>query len=288
MKGIILAGGAGSRLHPITISITKQLLPVYDKPMIYYPLCTLMEANIREILCICTEKDLLNFTKLLGNGKQWGIEIKFEIQNEPKGIAEAFIIGSKFINNNDIALILGDNIFYGIDFGEFLLIDNIQFKGAQIFVYKVPDPQRYGVVEISDGKVISIEEKPSNPKSNFVATGLYFYENSVKEIAKSIKPSSRNELEITDINNHYLNQDNLKAKILKQGMVWLDAGTSTSLLQASQYVQTIQERQNIQIGCPEEIALKRLWITKDEFEKIAELSPQNSYGDYLRNILKEL
>ena len=288
MKGIILAGGEGSRLHPVTISVTKQLLPVYDKPMIYYPLCTLMEANIRKILCICTQKELPNFTKLLSDGKQWGIEISFAIQKEPKGIAESFIIGSNFIDKESVALILGDNIFYGIDFEEYLFFDDKVFNGAQIFIYKVPDPQRYGVVEIKDEKVISIEEKPINPKSNFVATGLYFYDNSVKGIAKSIKPSNRNEIEITDINKHYLNQNNLKAKILKQGMVWLDAGTSTSLLQASHYVQTIQERQNIQIGSPEEIALKRSWITKYEFEKIAELSPQNSYGDYLRNILKEL
>ena len=229
MKGIILAGGQGSRLYPVTISVTKQLLPVYDKPMIYYPLCTLMEANIRNILCISTQKELPNFKKLLGDGKQWGIEISFAIQNKPKGIAESFIIGSNFINNENVALILGDNIFYGIDFEEYLSLDDKRFNGAQIFVYKVPDPQRYGVVEIKDEKVISIEEKPINPKSNFVATGLYFYENSVKEIAKTIKPSNRNEIEITDINKHYLNQNNLKAKILKQGTVWLDAGTSTSL-----------------------------------------------------------
>ena len=287
MKGIILAGGEGSRLHPVTISVTKQLLPVYDKPMIYYPLCTLMEANIRNILCICTQNELPNFTKLLGNGNHLGIEISFAIQNKPKGIAESFIIGANFIDNENVALILGDNIFYGMDFEDHLLFDDKKFNGAQIFIYKVPDPQRYGVVEIKDKNVVSIEEKPINPKSNFVATGLYFYENSVKEIAKSIKPSHRNEIEITDINKYYLKQNNLKAKILKQGMVWLDAGTSTSLLQASHYVQTIQERQNIQIGCPEEIALKKNWITIENFEKLAKLSPQNSYGDYLRNILKE-
>ena len=286
MKGIILAGGAGSRLHPITISVTKQLLPIYDKPMIYYPLCTLIEANIKEILCICSEKDIDNFKYLLGNGNKWGLEITYKIQNEPNGIAEAFIIGSDFIKNDNVALILGDNIFYGINFDNSLIIDENAFNGAKIFAYKVPDPQRYGVVEIVNNKVISIEEKPKNPKSNLVATGLYFYDNSVVKISKQIKPSHRNELEITDVNKVFLESNNLDATILKQGMVWLDAGTANSLLQASHYVQTIQERQSIQIGCPEELAFKKKLISKNEFEKLAINSPNNSYGDYLREIIK--
>ena len=287
MKGIILAGGAGTRLHPITIPITKQLLPVFDKPMIYYPLSTLMEAGIREILCICTKNDLSNFQKLMGNGEQWGIEINYEIQNEPNGIAEAFIIGSKFIKEDNVALILGDNIFYGIDFKNFLS-KNYKIDGAEIFIYNVPDPERYGVVEIKNDTVISIVEKPTKPKSNFVVTGLYFYNNSVKEIAKIIKPSNRKELEITDVNLHYLKVNKLKANILKPGMVWLDAGTSNSLLQASHYVQTIQERQNIQIGCPEEISFKKNWISIDQFSELVSNSPDNSYGNHLKKILKAL
>ena len=288
MKGIILAGGAGSRLHPITISITKQLLPVYDKPMIYYPLCTLMEANIREILCICTEKDLLNFTKLLGNGKQWGIEIKFEIQNEPKGIAEAFIIGSKFINNDDIALILGDNIFYGIDFGEFLLIDNIQFKGAQIFVYKVPDPQRYGVVELDKkNNPIKIVEKPKVPKSNLAVTGLYFYDNQIVNIAKSLKPSKRGELEITDVNKVYLKKKKLYMESFGRGFAWLDTGTPESLLTANIFIANIEQRQGLKIACLEEIAYLNKWISKLKLKKLTNAMSSGPYKDYLINLIKK-
>ena len=286
MKGIILAGGSGTRLNPITVSVTKQLLPIYDKPMIYYPLCTLIEANIKEILCICLDKDIDNFKQLLGDGSKWGLNIIYKIQNEPNGIAEAFIIGSDFIKDDNVALILGDNIFYGINFDDSLIIDEKNFIGAKIFAYKVPDPQRYGVVEIINNKVISIEEKPRNPKSNLVATGLYFYDNSVVEISKKIKPSYRNELEITDVNREFLKSNKLDAIILKQGMVWLDAGTANSLLQASHYVQTIQERQSIQIGCPEELAFKKKLISENEFEKLAIESPKNSYGEYLRDIIK--
>ena len=285
MKGIILAGGEGSRLHPLTLSVSKQLLPVFDKPLIYYPLSTLMSANIREILCITTSNELENFKKLLGNGNKWGVNITYKIQNKPNGIAEAFIIGEDFINNDSVALILGDNIFYGIKLEELLLKNTQDFKGAKIFVYKVNNPSRYGVVEIKNKIVVSIEEKPKLPKSSLVATGLYFYDNKVVEIAKKIKPSYRNELEITDVNQAYLSNSFLKAAILDQGTVWLDAGTTDSLLHAAQFVQIIQERQKIQIGCPEEIAWKKKWINDKDLEKIIANYPNNSYGQYLKNLI---
>ena len=285
MKGIILAGGEGSRLHPLTLSVSKQLLPVFDKPLIYYPLSTLMSANIREILCITTSNELENFKKLLGNGNKWGVNITYKIQNKPNGIAEAFIIGEDFINNDSVALILGDNIFYGIKLEELLLKNTQDFEGAKIFVYKVNNPNRYGVVEIKNKIVVSIEEKPKLPKSSLVATGLYFYDNKVVEIAKKIKPSYRNELEITDVNQAYLSNSFLKAAILDQGTVWLDAGTTDSLLHAAQFVQIIQERQKIQIGCPEEISWKKKWINDKDLEKIIANYPNNSYGQYLKNLI---
>lgn len=283
MRGIILAGGLGTRLHPLTLSISKQLLPIFDKPMIYYPLSTLMEENITEILCICTKLDIQNFKNLLGNGSRWGIKISYTIQNQPRGIAEAFIIGKKFIGKSSVALILGDNIFYGME-----NTSNKKINGAEIFVYKVIDPERYGVVEIQKGLAKSIVEKPKKPKSNFVVTGFYKYDNSVINIAESIKPSKRNELEITEINNIYLKNKLLKANILKGGSMWLDAGTFNSLLQASVYIQTIQERQNIQIGCPEEIAIKKNFISKKHLRKILIHSPNNSYYKYLNNFLTEI
>tara|TARA_Y100000590_G_C15679398_1_gene999255 strand:- start:622 stop:1494 length:873 start_codon:yes stop_codon:yes gene_type:complete len=284
-KGIILAGGEGTRLHPITIPYSKQLLPVYDKPMIYYSLCTLMEAGIKEFLCIISPNQKNNFEKLLGDGSQFGINIKYEIQKKPEGIAQAFIIGEKFINNEPVSLILGDNIFYGINFKNLFNQKLIINNQANIFIYQVPDPERYGVVELKNNKVLSIEEKPQNPKSFYAITGLYFYDSEIVKIAKKLKPSNRNELEITDVNKKYLENDKLNTVILSRGTLWLDAGTPTSLLQASQFVQTIQERQQIQIGCPEEIAWKNKWISNDKFAEIANKSPKNSYGNYLRQIL---
>ena len=285
MKGIILAGGAGTRLYPLTISYSKQLLPVFDKPMIYYPLCTLMSANIKDILIITTPQDQMNFKKLLGTGSQWGINLEYMIQDKPKGIAEAFIIGEEFISNDNVALILGDNIFYGINMDKILTNTSSNFKGAKIFAYQVHDPERYGVIEINNEKVISIEEKPKKPKSPYVVTGLYFYDNTVIDIAKKIKPSNRNELEITDINKIYLQEKNIDVTILKQGMVWLDVGTTTSMLQAAQFVQTIQERQQIQIGCPEEISLNKGWISKNQLNDLISSLPINSYGDYIKKII---
>lgn len=285
MKGIILAGGEGSRLHPLTLSVSKQLLPVFDKPLIYYPLSTLMSANIRDILCITTSNELENFKKLLGNGNKWGVNITYKIQDKPNGIAEAFIIGEDFINNDSVALILGDNIFYGIKLEELLLKNTQDFEGAKIFVYKVNNPSRYGVVEIKNKIVVSIEEKPKLPKSSLVATGLYFYDKKVVEIAKKIKPSYRNELEITDVNQAYLSNSFLKAALLDQGTVWLDAGTTDSLLHAAQFVQIIQERQKIQIGCPEEIAWKKKWINDNDLEIIIANYPNNFYGQYLKNLI---
>tara|TARA_B100001123_G_C15312502_1_gene1024956 strand:- start:911 stop:1792 length:882 start_codon:yes stop_codon:yes gene_type:complete len=284
-KGIILAGGEGTRLHPITIPYSKQLLPVYDKPMIYYSLSTLMEAQIRDFLLISSPGQINNFKKLLNDGSHLGISIKYEIQEKPSGIAQAFIIGENFIKDESVALILGDNIFYGIDFVNLVNQNLINKDKANIFLYQVPDPEKYGVIEIdNNNKIISIEEKPSNPKSSFVVTGLYFYDCDIIQKAKKLKPSNRKELEITDINKDYLNNNKLNAVFLRQGTVWLDAGTTTSLLQASQFVQTIQERQQIQIGCPEEVSLKNKWISNKEFKNISEKAPKNSYGNYLRKI----
>jgi len=287
MKGIILSGGSGSRLYPLTLATSKQLLSVYDKPMIYYPLCTLMSANIKDILLITTKEDKKNFQKLLGNGSQWGISISYKTQDKPNGIAEAFIIGKDFIGKDHVALILGDNIFNGIDFS----IEEIQqFKnqnGAKVFVYEVPDPERYGVAEIKNGNVISIVEKPKKPKSNFAITGLYFYDNNVIKYALSLKPSKRNELEISDINRIYLSKKKLSVKKLGSGVVWLDAGTFISLLQSSQYIQTLQDRQNTLIGSPEEIAYLKNFIQKKDLKKIIMKYSKNAYGRYLSKLINK-
>ena len=287
MKGIILAGGEGTRLYPLTLSVSKQLLPVYDKPLIYFPLCTLMSANIRDILCITSPNEINNFKKLLKNGKQWGINISYAIQKKPRGIADAFLVGEKFIGKNSVALILGDNIFYGINLENILISNKKNFKGVKIFTYKVKDPSRYGVVETLNDKVISIIEKPKKPKSQYVSTGLYFYDNDVINIAKNIKLSKRNELEITDVNNKYLSNNLLEAIKLETGTVWLDAGTTNSLLHAAQYVQIIQERQKIQIGSPEEISLYKKWITKKDIKNIISKSTENDYIDYLKNLIRK-
>jgi glucose-1-phosphate thymidylyltransferase len=282
MKGIILAGGSGTRLYPVTMSISKQILPVYDKPMVYYPLSVLMLAGIREVLIISTPEDIHLYENLLGDGNQIGISISYAIQPSPDGLAQAFIIGEKFINHEKVCLILGDNIFYGHGFGhELLKIADFE-DGAVIFGYFVNDPERYGVVEFDkDGKVISLEEKPLNPKSNYALTGLYFYSNDVVEKAKTLKPSKRGELEITDLNRLYLKESRLNVKILGRGMAWLDTGTHESLLQAANYIQTIEMRQGLKISCIEEIAYKRGFITREELLNIASKMKNSTYGQYL-------
>jgi glucose-1-phosphate thymidylyltransferase len=282
MKGIILAGGSGTRLYPVTMSISKQILPVYDKPMVYYPLSVLMLAGIREVLIISTPEDIHLYENLLGDGNQIGISISYAIQPSPDGLAQAFIIGEKFINHEKVCLILGDNIFYGHGFGhELLKIADFE-DGAVIFGYFVNDPERYGVVEFDkDGKVISLEEKPPNPKSNYALTGLYFYSNDVVEKAKTLKPSKRGELEITDLNRLYLKESRLNVKILGRGMAWLDTGTHESLLQAANYIQTIEMRQGLKISCIEEIAYKRGFITREELLNIASKMKNSTYGQYL-------
>ncbi len=280
MKGIILAGGMGTRLHPLTSSLSKQLLPLFDKPMIYYPLSTLIELGIKDILCICKKEDILLFKNLLKNGSQWGVKISYEIQNKPSGIAESFIIGEKFIGNQNVALILGDNIFYGVNYNK----NNFK-RGATIFAYQVQDPQRYGVIEIKNNRPIKIVEKPKKPKSNLAVTGLYLYDNEVVKIAKNINPSKRGELEITDINNQYLKNKKLDVSILKQGSMWLDAGTFNSLLQASLFIQTLQERQNIQIGSPESASFNQSFIDKKKLKKLLDKSPKNEYYNYLYKLI---
>jgi len=283
MKGIILAGGLGTRLRPLTNSCSKQLLPIYDKPLIYYPLCTLLNIGIKEILCITRSSDANLFFNLLGNGSQWGIDIQYAVQNEPKGIAEAFIIGESFIGEGSVTLILGDNLFYGsaITFG--VNKDEKFQNGAKVFAYRVPDPERYGVIELSEeGIALSIEEKPLNPKSDFAVTGLYIYDNRVVEKAKGLKPSARGELEISHINQNYLEESNLEVSILDEGSTWFDAGTPDSLIQASQFVQSVQKRQSMMIGSPEETAYRNKLITKDEFNNLANNYAKGSYGDYLR------
>ncbi len=286
MKGIILAGGSGTRLHPLTLSVSKQLIPVYDKPMIYYPLSTLISAGIREILIITTPQDNNLFKNLLGDGSKIGCNFQYAIQEVPNGLAQAFVIGEKFIGNDKVALILGDNIFYGTGLRN-LLQKNLNPDGGMVFAYHVSDPERYGVVEFDhEQKAISIEEKPKNPKSNFAVPGLYFYDNQVVEIAKNLKPSARGEYEITDVNKHYLTQGNLSVAILDRGTAWLDTGTFASLMQAGQFVQVIEERQGLKIGCIEEEAFDNGFITKEQLIEIAQPLRKSGYGEYLMNLVK--
>ena len=285
-KGIVLAGGSGTRLYPITNSISKQLLPVYDKPMIYYPITTLMLAGIKDILIISTPSDLGLFKNMLGDGSQWGVNFSYESQASPDGIAQALIIAEKFLNNESSALVLGDNIFFGASMPERLdAASNFQ-EGAKVFAYHVNDPDRYGVVEFNnDNKVLSLEEKPKSPKSNYVVTGLYFYDSEASEVAKSLKPSSRGELEITDVNNWYLENKTLEVELLDHGFAWLDTGTHESLHEAGSFIETIQKRQGLMVACPEEIAYKKKWINADSLESLAQPLLKSSYGKYLLSLL---
>jgi glucose-1-phosphate thymidylyltransferase len=285
-KGIILAGGSGTRLHPVTLGVSKQLLPVYDKPMVYYPLSVLMLADIKEILLISTPHDIESYKKLLGDGSQLGISIEYAVQDHPGGLAQAFLIGENFIGNDNCCLILGDNIFYGENFTEKLLKAKTKSDGATVFGYLVDDPSSFGVIEFSeDGNVNSIEEKPKNPKSNYAVTGLYFYDNNVINIAKSIEPSERGELEITSINNAYLDKNKLNVELFGRGFAWLDTGTHDSLLDAGQFVQTIEKRQGLKISCLEEISYRNGWITSDDVLKRAKELNKNDYGKYLEKII---
>lgn len=287
-KGIILAGGSGTRLHPATLSVSKQLLPVYDKPMIYYPLSTLLLAGIRDILIISTPQDTPRFEQLLGDGSQWGLNLTYAVQPSPDGLAQAFTIGEAFIGNDTSALVLGDNIFYGHDFQSLLLNAGQRETGASVFAYHVNDPERYGVAEFNKaGRVLSLEEKPKQPKSNYAVTGLYFYDNQVVELARSLKPSARGELEITDLNNLYLRQAQLHVEIMGRGYAWLDTGTHDSLLDASQYIATMERRQGLKVACPEEICFRAGWIDAEQLERLAQPLLKNGYGLYLRNLLKD-
>jgi glucose-1-phosphate thymidylyltransferase len=287
MKGIILAGGSGTRLHPLTLAVSKQLMPVYDKPMIYYPLSVLMMAGISEVLIISTPHDLPQFERLLGDGKSLGCKFSYAVQEIPNGLAQAFVIGEKFIGNDKVALVLGDNIFYGAGLGR-LLQDHQNPDGGVVFAYHVSDPERYGVVEFdSNGKAMSIEEKPTKPKSNYAVPGLYFYDNSVVQVAKTLKPSARGEYEITDVNKYYLQAGKLKVGILDRGTAWLDTGTFASLTQAGQFVQVIEERQGLRIGCIEEVAYRMGYINKEQLKKIAEPLVKSGYGTYLMKLAEQ-
>ena len=288
-KGIILAGGSGTRLYPLTQAVSKQLMPVYDKPMVYYPLTTLMLAGIRDILLISTPHDIPRFTELLGDGSQWGLNIQYCVQPSPDGLAQAFTLGKHFVGNDPSALVLGDNIFYGHELVANLSSANQRKTGATVFAYHVTDPERYGVIEFDkDYKAVSIEEKPANPRSNYAVTGLYFFDNQVCDIAASIKPSARGEFEITDINRAYLKEDQLSVEILGRGFAWLDTGTHDSLLDAAGFIATLQKRQGLMVACPEEIAYRQGWISAEAVEKVVIELSKNSYGQYLGKILKEL
>lgn len=287
-KGIVLAGGSGTRLYPLTNVVSKQLMPVYDKPMVYYPICTLMLAGIRDILVISTPQDLPRFSELLGDGENWGVRFTYAEQPRPEGLAQAFLIGRDFINNEPCALVLGDNIFYGHDLGIMLQRVALQRDGATVFAYRVQNPEAYGVVEFDDkGKAVGIEEKPSSPRSHYAVTGLYFYDNQVVDIAQKIQPSSRGELEITDINAVYLQQGNLRVELLGRGSAWLDTGTQESLLQASQFIATVEKRQGLKICCPEEIAYRMQYIDAEQVRRLAAPYQNQDYGRYLLQILEE-